>query len=79
MFSVSFNAAGCLPDSDSYPLEFDTANEAWNYVAQEVEMIEDDADYLPAHTALHLQDFNSAGSIPGDRHGNYRYSVDFSN
>lgn len=24
MYAVSLNAAGCLPDSDFYPVEFDT-------------------------------------------------------
>lgn len=80
MFVVSFHAAGCLPDSESYPATFETLSEAWDCVAEEVELIEDDGDYLTAHTALHLQDRESCGIIPADENGYYRFSVEhFSN
>ena len=71
---VSLNAAGCLPDAD--PLTFDTFPEAWAYVAEEVERIDDDGDYLAAHTALHRQDRNAPGSIPAGENTTYAYNVE---
>ena len=73
---VSLHSAGCLPDSDSYPITFDSIREAWEYVAQEVELIAYDGDYLAAHTALHIQDIDATGAIPADESGIYRYSVE---
>ena len=75
MFTVTLNAVGCLPDSDSYPCQFDTAREAWDHVASEVECIADDGDYLAAHTALHLQNRDSSGVIPADETGFYNFLV----
>lgn len=76
--TVSLNAAGCLPDSDMYPIEFETTREAWAYVAGEVEQIEDDSDYLAAHTALHLIDRDAPGSIPAGEETTYAYNVEVS-
>ena len=75
-YAVSLNAAGCLPDSDAYPVEFETAREAWAYVADEVEQIEDDGDYLAAHTALHLIDRDAPGAIPAGEGTTYAYNVE---
>ena len=74
--TVSLHAAGCLPDSDTYPVEFESAREAWAYVEDEVEQIEDDGDYLAAHTALHLIDRDQAGSIPAGADTTYAYTVE---
>lgn len=76
MFTVSLHSVGSLPDSDAYPATFETLSEAWNFVAEEVELIEDDGDYLSAHTALHLQDRGSCGVIPADENGVYRFAVE---
>lgn len=76
MVTVTLNAAGCLPDSDMYPVEFATTEEAWSFVADEVEQIEDDGDYLAAHTALHLIDRSQAGSIPAGENTTYAYNVE---
>lgn len=77
MFTVTLNAAGCLPDSEDYPMAFDSAREAWNYIASEIDAIEDDGTYLAAHTALHLIDVDQPGAIPADEDGIYRYSVEY--
>lgn len=76
MFTVSLHSVGCLPYSDSYPVTFETLSEAWDFVAEEVELIEDDGDFLAAHTALHLQDRGSCGAIPADENGVYRFAVE---
>lgn len=76
MFTVSLHSAGCLPDSDVWPIPFDTAREAWAYVADEVEQIEDDGDYLAAHTALHLIDRDTVGFIPAGEGTLYAYHVE---
>lgn len=76
--TVTLAAAGCLPDSEFYPAEFDSLADAWEFVASEVETIEDDADYLAAHTALHLVDRTQPGSIPAGDHTTYAYSVEIS-
>jgi hypothetical protein len=73
---VSLHAAGCLPDSDFYPVEFDSFQEAWEFVSDEIEMIEDDGDYLAAHTMLHMTDRSKPGSIPADDHSTYAYHVE---
>lgn len=77
MFTVTLNAAGCLPDSEDYPMTFGSAREAWNYIAWEVDDIADDGDYLAAHTALHVTDVDYPGSIPADENGIYRYNVEY--
>ena len=74
MFTVTLNSAGCLPDSDFYPAVFETARDAWEFVASEVEMIDDDETYLEAHTALHIVDRTGEGSIPAG--GLYAYHVE---
>lgn len=71
---VSLHAAGCLPDSE--PVVFRSLREAWEHVASELEFISDDADYLTAHTALHVTDFEQPGIIPAEESGNYRYTVE---
>lgn len=77
MFTVTLNAAGCLPDSDIYPMVFDSAREAWEHIASEIDTIEDDGAYLAAHTALHVTDFDKPGAIPADEDGFYRYNVEY--
>ena len=74
MYAVSLNAIGCLPDSDFYPVEFDTLAEAWEFVASEVELFEDDDDYLASHTALHGIDRSKPGTIPAGE-GIYVFDV----
>jgi len=74
MYAVSLNAIGCLPDSDFYPVEFDTLAEAWEFVASEVELFEDDGDYLASHTALHVVDRSLPGTIPAGE-GIYVFDV----
>ena len=76
MFTVSLHSAGCLPDSDFWPLIFDSAREAWDFIADEVEMIDDDGDYLAAHTALHLIDRDKVGAIPAGEDTLYSYHVE---
>ena len=76
MFIASLHSAGCLPDSDFWPLTFDTAREAWDFIADDVEMIDDDGDYLAAHTALHLIDRDTVGSIPAGEGTLYAYHVE---
>ena len=74
MYAVSLNAIGCLPDSDFYPAAFVTLAEAWDFVASEVELFEDDGDFLASHTALHGIDRSMPGTIPaGD--GIYVFDV----
>ena len=60
---VNYASAGCLPDSDFYPAEFDTFREAWEFVASELERDEDDETYLPAHCDLHTTDFDKPGYL----------------
>ena len=74
MYAVSLNAVGCLPDSDFYPVEFDTLTEAWDFVASEVELFEDDGDYLASHTALRDIDRSEPGAIPAGE-GIYVFDV----
>ena len=76
MFTASLCSAGCLPDSDFWPLTFDTAREAWDFIEDEVERIDDDGDYLAAHTALHLIDRDTVGSIPAGEGTLYAYHVE---
>ena len=74
--TVSFHSAGCLPDSDFYPAGFDSFQDAWDFIAAEVEMIDDDGDYLAAHTMLHTQNRNMPGSIPASESGLYAWHVE---
>lgn len=74
--TVSFHSAGCLPDSDFYPAEFDSFQDAWDFVAAEIETIDDDGDYLAAHTILHAQNRNMPGSIPASESGLYAWHVE---
>lgn len=74
---VTLNAAGCLPDSEDYPMGFDSFRAAWDYVAEEVERIEDDGDYLAAHTALHATNRDAPGSIPAGEGTTYAYNVEY--
>ena len=74
MYAVSLNAIGCLPDSDFYPVEFDTLAEAWEFVASEVELFDDDSDYLASRTAMHVIDRSMPGTIPAGE-GIYVFDV----
>lgn len=74
-FTVTLNAAGCLPDSDELHA-FSTLAEAWEYVAGEIEQFSDDGDYLAAHTLLHSQDRESVGSIPYGENSTYAWNVE---
>ena len=76
MFTASLHSAGCLPDSDFWPLTFDTAREAWDFIADEIESIDDDGDYLAAHTALHVTNRDETGSIPAGEDTLYAYHVE---
>lgn len=75
MFTAYLASAGCLPDAE--PVIFDSAESAWAYVAEEVELIEDDGDYLAAHTALHVVNQSVPGSIPAGEDTLYAYHVAF--
>ena len=75
MYLASLQSAGCLPDSEFWPVAFDTAEEAWDFIAYEIEQIDDDGDYLTAHTALHVTDRDSPGAIPAGESTLYTYSV----
>ena len=59
---VSYASAGCLPDGD-FGGVFDTFREAWEFVAQELELDEDDETYMPAHCDLHTTDFDKPGYL----------------
>jgi hypothetical protein len=48
--------------------------EAWDFVASEVELFEDDGDYLASHTALHVIDRSKPGTIPAGE-GIYVFDV----
>ena len=60
---VNYASVGFLPDSDFYPVEFDTFREAWEFVASELERDEDDETYMPAHCDLHTTDFDKPGYL----------------
>lgn len=69
-------SAGCLADSATESFSFESPREAWEHVAREVEQIEDDADYLAAHTALHLTNLDAPGSIPAGDSTLYAWHVE---
>ena len=75
-YLVTLASAGCLPDSALWPVAFDTAREAWDFVAEEVDGINDDGDFLAAHTALHSIDRDKVGSIPAGENTLYAYHVE---
>ena len=76
MYTATLNSAGCLPDSDFWPIEFESPRDAWSFIASEIELINDDGDYLAAHTMLHFQDWDSVGSIPAGESTLYAYRVE---
>ena len=76
VFIVSFNSAGCLPDSDDGPARFATAREAWDYVAADVELINEDADYLPTHGMMNLINRNEVGRLPFGESSLYGWNVE---
>lgn len=51
MFVATINTPGYLPDSDSPPPAFNTAQEAWAYLAEERQRAEDEVDY-PSESPL---------------------------
>ena len=74
-FTVTLNAAGCLPDSDELHA-FSTLADAWDFVAGEIELLDEDSDYLAAHTALHSQDRENVGAIPYGENSTYAWRVE---
>ena len=74
VFIVSFNSAGCLPDE--MPTRFATVREAWDYVAAEVELINEDADYLPTHGMMNLINRNEVGRLPFGESSLYGWNVE---
>lgn len=76
MYTVTLAAAGCLPDSEFYPVEFETIEEAWGFVVDQIEETEFDADYYAMRSALSRIDRNQPGSIPAGKDTTYAYTVD---
>lgn len=80
MYSAIINQPGYLPDT--LPEEFETCQEAWQYLVSELEHDWDNAeahedseiDYLQAHTEMRSLDQNLPGIVYA---GNYAYSVEY--
>lgn len=81
MYAAIINIPGYLPDTE--PEEFETCQEAWQYLVSELEWsweVEEtqrenfDHDYLQAHTDMHSLDQNLPGTVYA---GNYAYSVEY--
>lgn len=81
MYAAIINQPRYLPDTP--PEEFDTCQEAWQYLVSELEFdweIEEtqiknfDHNYLEAHTEMHSLNQNLPGIVYA---GNYVYSVEY--
>lgn len=77
MFTLSFHAAGCLPDSENYPMEFETVDA----VLDEVErIIMDDEDSFVQWNEVKAALLGGESIIidpwPTREHNTYRIVVD---
>lgn len=75
-YVAMWNTPGCLPEME--PAEFDTPQEGWAFLREEIERAWDEdpedaaGDWIAAHTAIHAQDSTEPGSFVA---GRYAYSV----
>ena len=76
MFTVSYHSAGCLPDSDFWPCEFDTLEEVKEFLVSEIIFYNDTDDDDYANILREVDDLTDGGGVvnePG--HSLYAYYV----
>lgn len=79
--TISLHAAGCLPDSDHFPITVEGGPASgWEVVRDDLEHAYDyTEDGIPDNVAdaFRTQDKSRPGAIPGDANGYYRYVVEY--
>ena len=79
MFTVSYRSAGCLPDSDFWPCEFDTLEEVQEFLVSEITIYNDidiDSDDY-ANILREVDSLTDSGGIIWELgHSLYAYYVD---